>query len=217
MQRRNFSLGLLAGLTSVSVLSGLPVAQAQPKIDLQEGKNFWTVKPAQSNDAPAGKILVIEFFSYTCSHCYAFAPLFEKWAQDAEKKDVFVVRVPVSFRPLVEPHAKIYYTLEALKRLDLHMEVFAQVQDKKNYLIEERPIKQFFAENNIDADKAMEIYNSFGIQTKVQRANHIVNAYGIEGTPSVGIAGLYFATGGAASTLVITDELIERAKKELHI
>lgn len=217
MQRRNFSLGLLAGLTSVSVLSGVSIAQAQPKIELQEGKNFWTVKPPQNNDAPAGKVLVIEFFAYSCGHCYTFAPLFEKWAQQAEKKDVFVTKVPVSFRPLVEPHARLFYTLEALKRLDLHMTVFAEVQEKKNYLLEDSQVRQFFASHGIDADEAMRIYNSFGIQAKVQRANQLVNAYGIEGTPSVGVAGLFYATGGSANTLVIADELIARAKKELKI
>lgn len=217
MQRRKFSLGLIAGLACTTGFSNLAIAQQAEEIQLEEGKNFWTVKPKLSNDAPEGKILVTEFFAYSCNHCHAFSPTFEAWAKDAPKDLIVINRVPVSFRPLVEPHARLYYTLEALNRLDLHDAAFDSVMNKKKYLLKPEEIEAFFTENEIDATEAMKIYNSFGINAKVQRANQLVNAYGIEGTPSVGVAGMYFTTGASQQTMKIVDQLIAKAKEELAI
>lgn len=218
MLRRQFSQGLLAGAVGAVGLQSLAIAQANEELVLEEGKNFWVVKPRLPNDAPAGKIRVTEFFAYSCNHCYAFAPEFKRWAQEAPKDLVEINQVPVSFRPLVEPHAQLFYTLEALNRLDdLNEAAFDSVQNKKQFLLKPEDIQAFFAQHQVDVEEGMKIYNSFGIQAKVKRANQLVEAYGIEGTPSVGVAGMFFATGASKQTLKIVDELIARAKTELSI
>lgn len=223
MQRRKFSLGLVAGLACTTGLQNFAMAQEEKQdkeqeIQLEEGENFWVVKPRLTNDAPEGKILVTEFFSYSCNHCYAFEPLFEQWEKEVPTDLVVVNRVPVSFRPLVEPHAALFYTLEALGRMDLHIAAYDSVLNKKQYLLKPEEIQAFFTEHQVaDVEEAMKIYSSFGIQAKVQRANRLVEAYGIEGTPSVGIAGMYYVTGASKQTTKIADELINRAKKELGI
>jgi len=217
MKRRQFSLGLLAGV-SATALTSLPTwAQAtdsaQP-VTLRENENYWPAKTPMPNDAPEGKIQVIQFFAYSCSHCYTFENLFNAWEKTAPS-DAYIQRMPVSFRTIVEPHARIYYTLEALNRLDLHETVFQTFQVQRIRLITENEIRSFFASHGVNADEAMQIYNAFGTQAKVNRANQIVNAYGIEGTPAMGIAGKYWVMGAGEQTLRIAEALIARAKAEL--
>jgi len=213
MQRRHFSKGLVAGVSVITAGLMNPLAQAS-EVALQENKNFWLVKPALPNDAPAGKVQVIEFFAYSCNHCFAFESIFNAWAAKAPA-DAYIQRVPVSFRSIVEPHARIYYTLEALDRLDLHDTVFEEVQVKKNYLIEPKPIRAFFAAHGINADEAMKVYESFGVQSKVQRANQLVEAYGIEGTPAIGIGGQYWTIGASQEALRVAETLIARVKASM--
>ncbi|MGL4667848.1 MAG: thiol:disulfide interchange protein DsbA/DsbL [Saezia sp.] len=219
MQRRQFSLGLLAGISAVTGLSNLPAyAQAQPlstqpTITPEEGKNYLVVQPAIQNDAPEGKVQVIEFFAYSCSHCYRFSPIFDDWAHNRAPANAHIQRVPVSFREVVEPHARIFYTLEALNRLDMHEAVFATVLTERINLISNNEISSFFQKHGVDSKQAMNIYNSFGIQAKVQQANKIWNAYGVDATPAMGIGGQFRLVGADKNNLIVAQQLIERISK----
>lgn len=217
MRRRQFSVSLLAGSATIaSGLLALPAAVQASPTQPQEGTDFWLVKPPQPNDAPEGQIQVIEFFAYSCSHCHDFEPTFNAWASQLPK-DIYLQRVPVSFRSIVEPHARIYYTLEALNRLDLHDVVFKTFWNRSlgMDLIDPAQISTFFASQGLDANVAMQTYNSFGVQSKVQRANALVKNYGIEGTPAIGIAGKYWLAGASQSTLRVSEILIGRVRATL--
>ena len=64
-----------------------------------------------------------EVFWYGCGHCYALDPTLETWKK---KKAAYIefVRVPVIWGPPHVQHARLYYTLQALGRGDLHPKVF---------------------------------------------------------------------------------------------
>ena len=47
-------------------------------------------------DAEAGQVQVLEFFLYTCPHCYAFEPTVHEWAKNPPAGVVFS-RVPAAF------------------------------------------------------------------------------------------------------------------------
>ena len=60
----------------------------------------------------AGKVEVIEFFSYGCPHCHDFEPLLNGWAKKLQG-DVNFVKVPITFnRPEWTALARLYYTLD---------------------------------------------------------------------------------------------------------
>lgn len=75
------------------LLACLPVHAAAPA--LQAGIDFLPVDPPQPTDS-AGKIEVMEFFSYGCPHCADLHPLLKAWAKQLPA-DVVLRRVPVSF------------------------------------------------------------------------------------------------------------------------
>lgn len=91
MQRmKTFITGWFAAVVLALVSMALP-AHAQ----LAVGRDYTVIEPAQGTDDP-GRIEVVEFFSYACSHCNEFHPHVSKWASKLPG-DVTFKRVPVSF------------------------------------------------------------------------------------------------------------------------
>ena len=210
MQRRQFSRTLLAaGLASATLPSfgqGTPV----------EGKSY--VKLAQPQPVPPGKIEVIEFFWYGCPHCNAFEPAIDAWSKKLPG-DVAFRRVPVAFReePFVA-HQKIWYTIETLGQVEaLHRKVFYAIHNERARLDKPADISAFVAKNGGDAAKFMEVYNSFGVQTKAMQARKLADAYKIDGVPAIGVHGRYFTSATLAGTpekaLAVAEYLIERSRK----
>lgn len=195
-------------------LAALP-ALAQAK-DFENGSDYLTLDRAALSEAPAGQIEVVEFFWYSCPHCNAFEPRFDAWVKKSPK-DVFVRRVPVAFRPSFEPQQRLFYILETLGKLDeLHKKVFYAIHTERQELTTAEQIAAWVEKQGIAKAKFTELYNSFAITTKVRKATQLQNAYGIDGVPSLGIAGRYFTSGTQAKTLEralqVTDFLLEQVR-----
>ena len=117
MKRREFSLSA-ASAVAASALT-LPVANpalAQAR-QFKEGKDYTRLAKPLTPDAPAGKVDVIEFFWYSCSHCNAFEPALESWIK-AAPKDLSIRRIPVAFNASFVPQQKLYFTLQAMDNFD---------------------------------------------------------------------------------------------------
>ena len=131
MKRREFSLTAAAVL--VPAMLGATAARAQPAKP-REGKDYLVLGKQAPTDAPAGKIEVVEFFWYSCPHCNAFEPTLEAWVKSLPK-DVSFKRVPVAFRDDFSPQQRLYYTLEAMNKVDeLHAKVFRAVHGERQAL-----------------------------------------------------------------------------------
>ena len=84
MNRRRFSATLVsAAAASALAASGSAFAQAGPV----EGKDFTRIEPPQPPGVPAGKVEVLEFFSYACPHCSSFEPTIEAWEKQLPAGD----------------------------------------------------------------------------------------------------------------------------------
>lgn len=179
------------------------------------GTDYAVYEVAQPTDAPAGKIEVTEFFFYTCPHCADMEPLLEKWAKTLPK-DVSLRRVPVLFRPQLAPYAKLYYTLEAMNLLEkLQGEVFIAIHEQRVNLADDKALLAWVASKGVDATKFSEIYNSFSVASKVQRADQVTRAHNIPGTPAMVVNGKYLVSqGDHAHQLQVVDYLIAKARSE---
>ncbi|HWI82915.1 thiol:disulfide interchange protein DsbA/DsbL [Ramlibacter sp.] len=215
MDRRDFSVAAAAALAGVA--SGLPGAALAQAKQPQEGIEYITLDKQVGVDAPAGKIEVIEFFWYGCPHCNAFEPRFAPWAK-RQPAEVVVKRVPVAFRDDFVPEQRLYYTLEALGRVDdLHGKVFQAVHANHENLSREDLILAWAGKQGLDAAKFKELYNSFSVATKVRRATQLQTAYKVQGVPSIGVAGRYYTDGTLAGSmdrlLQVAEFLIGAARK----
>lgn len=190
----------------------VPFSQAQA----QSQGRYQTLQAVQPSET-SGKIEVLEFFAYTCPHCKAMEPLVENWSKTL-MGDVTLTRVPVAFNASMADLQKLYYTLENMDRLDLHSAVFKALHDERKSLFTEGEIIDWAEEQGLDRQHFSDIYNSFGIQSRVTRANELAKNYQIESTPSVAVGGRYVTTPGMtnsyAATLVEADKLIEMAREQ---
>jgi thiol:disulfide interchange protein DsbA len=154
---------------------------------------------------------VLEVFWYGCSHCYALDPFLESWSK-TKPSYVKFVRVPVTWGPVHRAHARLYYTLEALGKLEaLHLAVFDEIHKRGNFLVANddaqtlRMQTAFAKANGISEADFTRAYNSFGVNANLQRAEEASRRYRVEGVPVMFINGKYqtdVAMGGGHQGLI---------------
>ena len=215
MNRREFSVAAACSVALASLgLPGSLLAQARKPDD---GTDYMSLKDRAPVEAPTGKIEVVEFFWYSCPHCNAFEPKLVSWIKK-QPADVAVRRVPVAFRDDFVPQQRLFYTLEAMGKLDeLHNKVFSTIHGDKQVIDKEASITAWAEKNGVDKLKFAELYNSFSVQTKARKAVQLQNAYKVEGVPALGIAGRFYTDGSLAGNmdraLQVTDYLIAEVRK----
>ena len=209
MKRREFSLSA-ASAVAASALT-LPVANpamAQAR-QFKEGKDFKRLDKPVAPDAPAGKVDVIEFFWYSCPHCHAFEPTLDAWVK-AAPKDLSIRRVPVAFNASFVPQHKLFYTLEGMGKLDaLHAKVFRAIHVEKAKLAKDDEILAWVTQQGVDVAKFKEVYGSFSVANQVRRASQLQDSYGVEGVPSMGVAGKYYTDGTMAGSMQTVLQVVE--------
>lgn len=210
--------------TRADTLLAAALTQATPEAPSrwQQGVNYTLLVPAQPTNAPAGKVEVAEIFWYGCSHCYALDPFLENWKKKAPPY-VHFTHVPVTWGPAHRAHARLYYTLEALgKEEELRAAVFKEIQ--VNMLASNDPIEteqmqmQFARRQGISEEDFRKAYNSFAVETNMQRAEQLMRRYKVSGVPLMVINGKYTAdvssAGGQNQLIELINDLAAREYKK---
>lgn len=211
MKRREFAAGALA-----AGAVGLPAwAWAQKKPE--DGNEYRSLDKRVPVEAPPDKIEVVDFFWYSCPHCNAFEPKLVSWIK-RQPADVVVRRVPVAFRDDFVPQQRLFFTLEAMSKVDeLHGKVFEAIHVQRLATNREEQILGFAERHGLDKAKFQELYNSAPVQAKVRRAIQLQDAYGVMGVPALGIAGRYYTDGDLAGNmdraLQVADYLVGEVRK----
>ena len=163
-----------------------------------EGFEYKKVTPAQPTISES-KVEVVELFWYGCPHCYDFEPELSKWLNNKPAHIEFV-RMPAIFRKGWMPHARAYYTAEALGVLDkTHSAFFDAVHKQKRPLQTEKDIGDFFVSHGVKREDFKKAWGSFVVQSKVKRAVDMTRRYGITGVPAMVVNGKYRPGGPAAN------------------
>jgi len=209
MKRREFSLSTASAVAaSALTLPMAPAALAQAR-QFKEGKDYKRLDKPVASEAPAGKVDVIEFFWYSCPHCNAFEPTLDAWVKTAPK-DLAIRRVPVAFNASFVPQQKLYYALEGMGKLDeVHVKVFRAIHVEKQKLAKDDEIFAWIGKQGLDVAKFKEVYNSFSVSNQVRRASQLQDAYGVEGVPSMGVAGKYYTDGTMAGSMQTVLQVVE--------
>jgi protein dithiol oxidoreductase (disulfide-forming) len=192
-------------------------AHAQTRSAPQELKDYIPVRPPQPTEN-ASKIEVLEFFQYTCPHCFSYDPVLAGWRKTLAA-DVDYRRIPIAWDQSTAPHVRIYYTLEALKKTDeMHGKVFRAIQVERRGLLKPDEIADFMAANGIDRKVWLDTFNSFAVNARVTRAGQVWKAYRVDGTPSMAVDGKWLTApsmvGTREGSLAVLDYLIGRARSE---
>ena len=211
--KRTFAF--IALLFSLSVLASAPSALAA---DLQAGRDYTLIEPPQPF-AGGGKIEVVEFFSYGCSHCNDFHPLVTAWAAKLPK-DVVFRRVPVSFnRPPWARLASIYYALEATGNVEkLDSLVFAAVHKDRVNFDSNEAVASWATSKGADGKKIGDAMASFGVQSRLKAGDQEATRYGISGVPALAVNGRYLVNNSAApnygALLTLVDTVVAKVRAE---
>lgn len=207
---------------SLERLTALPPADELLGGKWKAGVNYKPIVPGQPTGAPPGKIEVNEIFWYGCGHCYALEPFIRSW--EKTKADyIEFVRTPVMWNPVNIAHARLFYTLQALKRDDLHAKVFDEIHTRGNMLVANddartRQMQLAFAKANgiAEADFLRE-YDGFYVTSQLQRADAATRRYQVDAVPIVFVAGKYStdvgAAGGQKEMLQLIDALAAHEKR----
>ena len=199
MKRRDFSLTAFSAVAAATLPQAVLAQGAAPKA----GKDYVKLDKPVASEAPEGKVEVIEFFWYSCGHCNEFEPVFASWLKSGASKNVAARRVPVAFNASFAAQQKLYYALEGMGKVDeLHARVFRAIHVERQKLATDAAVMEWMAKQpGVDQAKFKEVYNSFTVSNQVRRATQLQEAYGVEGVPSMGVAGRYYTDGTHAGSM----------------
>jgi protein dithiol oxidoreductase (disulfide-forming) len=222
-----------AAPASASTAAQKPSAPAAPFVDdgkWVEGKNYFTIDPAQPTGVP-DKIVVTEVFSYACPACNQFHSTADQLAKSLPPNAVMTY-LPVSFRPdeNFPLFQRAYFAAKALGVADKTYDAMFDAVWKSGELASDdlttgRPkpqsawptiddVAKFYAKYGVDPKEFVAVANSFSINTQMKRADDMVKAYGVEGTPTIIVNGKYRYTpgdaGGYAQSIELTKWLVAK-------
>ncbi len=205
---------LVAAGAAAALLPAMVHAQGKGGAPV-ELRDFRPVTPPQKVDGP--KIEVLEFFQYSCPHCFSCNTDLERWKKTLPA-DVEFKRVSINWDNATLNHTKTYYTLELMNRLDVHEKFFSAIHTGRRRMLDAGEIADFMANNGIDKAKWNETFNSFAVNSRSNRAGQIWRAYKIDGTPAMAVDGKFMTApsmvGSREGTLPVLDFLIARARTE---
>lgn len=187
-----YAFALLAALAA-------PAALAQGLLEkYQAGTHYYPIQPAQAVTAPKGKVEVLEVFSYACIHCAHFQAKVDAWKKTMPANASFAL-LPAAWNPTWEMVARAYYASEALGILDkTHDAFFNAIFIDKVPFASLQDVASWYTKFGVTEQAFLDTANSFTTNTKIQRSKQMVPRYGVDGTPSIVVAGKYRVTGESA-------------------
>jgi thiol:disulfide interchange protein DsbA len=197
-------------------LAQLPADQQLPAGRWKAGQNYDPLVPAQPTNVGPGKVEVVEVFWLGCPHCAALEPYIQSWLKN---KPAYVdfVRVPVMWGPAHRAHAHLFYALMALNRPDLIQKAFDAIQNQHQMLVAQsdddtlKAQEAFAKDNGVSAEDYAKAYNSFTVNSNLQRAEQLTQRYHVEGVPLIVVNGKFTTdvakAGSQANLIALIDDL----------
>lgn len=203
MKLKLFLAAALAALT----LSQVACADSNANASVKEGKDYSVIEGKEGSKKPQ----VIEFFSYTCPHCYNMEGFLHKWLPN-KPSNVEFKQVPVFMAQL--PHLTYgYYTAEVLGVLDnVHMAIFSQWHQQKRIVKNKEDLIPIFEAAGVSKEDFEKAYNSFAVESKVQHAKKMVRDFKVLSFPLFVINQKYKVENYTNLEYLLSEFSIEQAK-----
>jgi len=187
-----------------------------------EGKNYIVLEQPQHTNVPAGRVEVMEVFSYGCPACNGFQPVIEKLKRSLPA-NAQMVFLPASFKPAEDwpMFQRAYFTAQALGIAEkAHQGIFdavwktgelAIVDPATNRLKQPQPSIEDAARcyghlTGVSPEAFLATARSFGVNARMRAADAQVIAMQVPGTPCIVVAGKYRVE---LDTLSSADDVID--------
>lgn len=214
----------LFAVVAASFAAGTLASPADPK----SGVEYLTLPQAQPTSA-GPKVEVIEFFSYSCPHCYGFDPVLEAWVKKNAGKIDFK-RVHVAFNSTDAVLQRVYATTEAMGITHkTHAQLFNAIHPERQRINSDEAAFNWAEKAGVSRAGFIDTYRSFGMQANINRARGLTQSYRIDQWPMIAIGGKYltsphYASQGVKPTpiepeqqkiaLQVMDHLVAKAQAE---
>jgi thiol:disulfide interchange protein DsbA len=212
-------LARLALFSLIAVFSAVN-AEATPARWV-EGTNYIVLDAVQHTNVPAGKVEVMEVFSYGCIYCNQFQPVMEKLRQKLPA-NAQIVYLPASFSKAEDwpVFQRGYFAAQALGVAQrAHQGMFdavwktgelAVIDSDTNRLKQPQPSLDDVARcyghlTGVKPEVFLAAAQSFAVDTKMRAADAQVTAMQIPGTPCLVVNGKYRVVMDSVGT---PDEII---------
>lgn len=199
--RRRFVMALFSTV-ALALATGASAAQ-----NWVEGTNYVRLDPPQHTTVPAGKVEVLEVFSYACPACNAFAPVAERIKHDLPA-NAQMAYLPASFHPEEDwaVFQRAYFAAKALGIAErTHQAIFdaiwktgeLEISDPVTHQLKsplpslEDVASYYHKLTGVSAQQFLAAAHSFSVDLKVRQADDQIVAMEVPGTPCLVVNGKY--------------------------
>ncbi len=219
--------------TSSDTIKETELAEAKEEDTSHAGHDHDHGQKSNPNDLPyvelsspyatenANKVVVYEFFGYTCGHCFNFEPQMSKWAES--KPDyVEIIRVPLNFQQGWGVLQQGYLTASSMGIADQnHADLFAAIhKERKKFRNIEELAAWYAGKSDVTKEEFLGTAQSFIIDSQQRKADKMGIEMKITGTPTIVVNGKYKPTNTAKSredVLHVMTELVEKEAKKMGL
>ncbi len=168
--------------------------------DPKNGVEFATLSAPVPAQVVGKKVEVIEFFMFHCPACNSLEPHLAAWVKK-QGDNVNFRRIHLASRGPTDPEARLYLTLEAMGKAEEYTpKVLRAFHVERQRLTTDEAILEWAGKSGLDKAKFLETWSSFGVQTKLRRANQLSASYKVEFSPSIVVDGRYLTSPSALNT-----------------
>jgi thiol:disulfide interchange protein DsbA len=199
---KKIGLALIAVLVYAWVLP----ARAAPARYV-EGTDYVVLEQPQATTVPAGKVEVMEVFSYACPFCDKFQPVMHKLERNLPR-NAQIVFLPASFNPSEDwpMFQRAYFAAQSLGIANrAHQAVYDAVWKTGELAIEDQGTNRlknplpsiedaarcYSRLTGVSQQAFLNAARSFGVETQMREADAQIEAMQIPGTPCIVVAGKY--------------------------
>jgi thiol:disulfide interchange protein DsbA len=197
----------LAAAVLLVVLAGVSTPGPRAAQTFTQGQDYFLLSPVQSTSVPAGKVEVMEVFSYGCPACNNFQPAMEK-LKKALPANAQLVLLPAAFQSAEDwpMFQRAYFAAQILGIAErTHQGIFDAVW-KSGELATTDPGTHRLMNPQPSLEDAARVYarlagvkpetfvataRSFSVDMKMKAADAQIVAMAVPGTPTIIVNGKY--------------------------
>lgn len=200
--------------------SNPPAPRAITDTGLAAGQDYIVIPGGHPYVAQGNRVEVVEVFGYVCPACARFHPLVSSWAKTLPG-DVAFRYIPAPFGPDWDPYARGFYVADAMGLVPRTHDALinaihvAHSMPGEGQKPTDEAVAKFYAGYGVDADNFLSQMRSFANEARMRRGKQFLAQSGIEGTPTLIVAGKYRVLGKTyRDSLRIADQLIDTERRK---
>jgi protein dithiol oxidoreductase (disulfide-forming) len=214
MFKRFASLRIVALVTGLLLATACTATGSNEPASYTEGNEYVTIAGPAQRESSAGKVEVVEVFSYGCIHCAHFAPIADQMRKQLPPGVTFKL-IPAAFSDEWVPYARAFYAAQKLGVVDqTHLALFKAKFDDHYPISTLDELADFYASHGVKREDFMRIATSDEVTAQIRKDTALVQQWQVDGTPTIVVDGKY-----RSANIKTLDELsaltIWLAKREL--